>query len=268
MYPLGDSPRRFDRPARLQPAPRRHRARQHHPAHRRGRRVGQADLRHPVAASATPSPSRRTRTRRFAASPTHQLVIIDVVVGERTAARRLPRDPVHPGAGLDPDPVRQPDRRRRGPDPLPRGRRGRRRWPSPFDARELEARVEALLLRFQRSKDLVAVISTDGITVTRVRRIDRGPQPEGRRRDVDHRDQHRDGGAPSTEAGSGRHRRPRPPVRPGRDHLNLSPRQTLADVVRDEAALREPELLRTYCDPPRQRPARPGRRRPDPSSPR
>ena len=29
--------------------------------------------------------------------------------------------------------------------------------------------------------------------------------------------------------------------------LNLDPKQTLADVVRDEAALREPELLRTYA---------------------
>src|SRR5690349_20036880 len=30
-------------------------------------------------------------------------------------------------------------------------------------------------------------------------------------------------------------------------YLNVEPRQTLADVVRDEAALREPELLRTYA---------------------
>ena len=36
---------------------------------------------------------------------------------------------------------------------LPRGRRRRRHRASPFDARELEARVEALLLRFQRSTD-------------------------------------------------------------------------------------------------------------------
>ncbi len=39
----------------------------------------------------------------------------------------------------------------------------------PFDARELEARVEALLLRFQRSKDMT-VLSDDGLTVTRQRR--------------------------------------------------------------------------------------------------
>ncbi len=30
-------------------------------------------------------------------------------------------------------------------------------------------------------------------------------------------------------------------------YLNIEPRQTLADVVRDEAAMREPELLRTYA---------------------
>jgi pilus assembly protein CpaE len=30
-------------------------------------------------------------------------------------------------------------------------------------------------------------------------------------------------------------------------HVNLEPNQTLADVVRDDAALREPELLRTYA---------------------
>jgi len=29
-------------------------------------------------------------------------------------------------------------------------------------------------------------------------------------------------------------------------HLNLSPKLTIADVIRDDAALREPELLRTY----------------------
>ena len=30
-------------------------------------------------------------------------------------------------------------------------------------------------------------------------------------------------------------------------HLNLMPKQTIADLTRDEAALREPELLRTYA---------------------
>ena len=40
----------------------------------------------------------------------------------------------------------------------------------PFDARELEARVEALLLRFQRSRDLAPVISSDGVTMTKAKR--------------------------------------------------------------------------------------------------
>ena len=75
----------------------------------------------------------------------------------------------------------------------------------------------------------------------------RGLQPEGRRRDDDDRDQHRHrrgrragrtgsswSTSPSSSAGS-------------RRYLNLEPKQTLADVVRDEAALREPELLRTYA---------------------
>jgi len=35
----------------------------------------------------------------------------------------------------------------------------------PFDSREVEARVEALLLRFQRSKDLSPIVSNDGITL-------------------------------------------------------------------------------------------------------
>ncbi|HEX6868314.1 MAG TPA: response regulator transcription factor, partial [Candidatus Limnocylindrales bacterium] len=39
-----------------------------------------------------------------------------------------------------------------------------------FDSRELEARVEALLLRFQRSRDLAPFISTDGVTMHRARR--------------------------------------------------------------------------------------------------
>ena len=39
-----------------------------------------------------------------------------------------------------------------------------------FDARELEARVEALLLRFQRSRDLSPIVSTDGVMISRAKR--------------------------------------------------------------------------------------------------
>ena len=49
----------------------------------------------------------------------------------------------------------------------------------PFDAREMEARVEALLLRFQRSKDLGPIISADGLTLARARRTVAVYSPKG-----------------------------------------------------------------------------------------
>ena len=85
----------------------------------------------------------------------------------------------------------------------------------PFDARELEARVEALLLRFQRSKDMT-VVSSDGLTVSRAAADGRRSQPARRRRHDDDRDEHRHGHGPP-EAGPGRTCRPAPPVRPGGD---------------------------------------------------
>jgi pilus assembly protein CpaE len=116
----------------------------------------------------------------------------------------------------------------------------------PFDTREIEARIEALLLRFQRSKDLTAVVSTNGITVSRTRRIIAVHSPKG-------------GVGTSTIATNIAMAAAK--LRPDRviivdldlqfgqvaTHLNLIPRQTLADVVRDDAALREPDLLRTYA---------------------
>lgn len=116
----------------------------------------------------------------------------------------------------------------------------------PFDARELEARVEALLLRFQRSKDLRAVVSADGITVTRQRRTVAVHSPRGgvgtttiatnvamvmaqKKPDrVVIVDLHLQFGQVAT-------------------HLNVEAKQTLADVARDESAMSEPELLRTYA---------------------
>jgi pilus assembly protein CpaE len=116
----------------------------------------------------------------------------------------------------------------------------------PFDARELEARVEALLLRFQRSKGLAPILSRDGLTLARAKRIVAIYSPKG--------------GVGTTTvatniaiAAAGR--------RPDRvilvdlalqfggvaTLLNLDPKQTLADVVRDDSALSEPELLRTYA---------------------
>jgi pilus assembly protein CpaE len=115
----------------------------------------------------------------------------------------------------------------------------------PFDARELEARVEALLLRFQRSKD-ISVVSSDGITMTKQRRTVAVHSPRGgvgtttiatnlamvmARQKPDRVvivDLHLQFGQVAT-------------------HLNLDVKQSIADVARDEAAMREPELLRTYA---------------------
>ena len=49
----------------------------------------------------------------------------------------------------------------------------------PFDAREVEARVEALLLRFQRSKHKPPVVSSDGLTITQARRVVAVFSPKG-----------------------------------------------------------------------------------------
>jgi pilus assembly protein CpaE len=116
----------------------------------------------------------------------------------------------------------------------------------PFDAREVEARVEALLLRFQRSKDLAPVISADGLTVARARRVVAVYSPKG--------------GVGTTTiatniAIAAAQRRPDRVILVDLDlqfggvatHLNLDATQTLADVVKDETAMREPELLRTYA---------------------
>ena len=116
----------------------------------------------------------------------------------------------------------------------------------PFDAREMEARVEALLLRFQRSKNLAPVVSTDGLTLGRARRTVAVYSPKG-------------GVGTTTVAVN--IAIAAVAARPDRvvlvdlalqfggvaTLLNLDPKQTIADVVRDEQSLREPELLRTYA---------------------
>lgn len=115
-----------------------------------------------------------------------------------------------------------------------------------FDARELEARVEALLMRFQRSKDLAPAITTDGVTMHRARRTVAVYSPKG--------------GVGTTTiatniAIAAVARRPDRVVLVDlalqfggvATLLDLDPKQTLADVVRDVASMREPELLRTYA---------------------
>jgi pilus assembly protein CpaE len=117
----------------------------------------------------------------------------------------------------------------------------------PFDARELEARVEALLLRFQRTnlpattfgeggaggaqlgKRIVAVFSPKGGVGTTTIAVNLGLAQALKEPDkVCIIDLDLQFGQVAT-------------------HLNLEARQTLIDVVRDDAALREAELLRTYA---------------------
>ena len=175
----------------------------------------------------------------------HQLVIVDVIGGDRTgmdvcreirATPSLSSIPVLCVAQSDDVEERIRYLEAGADDVMAR----------PFDSRELEARVEALLLRFQRSRDLTAVVSPDGVTVTRVRRTIAVHSPKG-------------GAGTSTVATNvamaAALKKPDQVVIVDLDvqfgqvatYLNVEPRQTLADVVRDDAAMREPELLRTYA---------------------
>ena len=117
----------------------------------------------------------------------------------------------------------------------------------PFDARELEARVEALLLRFQRSKDLAPVVAGDALVIApKARRTVAVFSPKG--------------GVGTTMIATNL-AMIRAQAHPDRvvifdlhlqfgqvaTQLNLEVKQSLAEMVRDDAALREPELLRTYA---------------------
>jgi pilus assembly protein CpaE len=114
----------------------------------------------------------------------------------------------------------------------------------PFDPRELEARVEALLLRFQRSKKLAPIttvgLASDGPRIVAVF------SPKG------------GVGTTTIAVNVAMAAALRAPGRVGildldlqfgqaATHLNIQPRQTIADLVRDEQALSEPDLLRTYA---------------------
>ena len=122
----------------------------------------------------------------------------------------------------------------------------------PFDAREMEARVEALLLRFQRSKDLAPIISADGLTLARARRTVAVYSPKG--------------GVGTTTVATNI-AIAAVAKRPDRvvlvdfalqfggvaTLLDLDPKQTIADVVRDEIAAERARAAADLRDAPRQR---------------
>ncbi|MEK6720590.1 MAG: response regulator [Chloroflexota bacterium] len=117
--------------------------------------------------------------------------------------------------------------------------------PRPFDNRELEARVEALMLRFRRTLDRAGSIIADG-SISATVRIVAVFSPKG-------------GVGTTTIAANvalaSALRRPDRvaivdlalPFGSVATHLNLPVRQTLADLVRDESAMQEPEILRSYA---------------------
>ena len=174
----------------------------------------------------------------------HQLLIIDLADGPRSAIEVCAQIRSTPSLGQVPvmcvSPSDDVEERIRfleaGADDV---------MARPFDARELEARVEALLLRFQRSRELAPVLASDGPTVGRARRTVAVYSPKG--------------GAGTTTiatnvAVSMAARRPDRVILIDlalqfggvATHLNLHPRQTVADLVRDDAAMREAELFRGY----------------------
>ena len=177
-------------------------------------------------------------------APNHQLVVLDIVEGDRSAAEicreirttpSLSAIPILCVAQSDSVEERIAFLEAGADDVMAR----------PFDSRELEARVEALLVRFQRSRDLTPAAGTAPTPVRR-NRIVAVFSPKG--------------GVGATTIATNvaiveARRHPDRVVLVDADvqfgqiatHLNIEVRQSLAELVRDETALREPEIMRTYA---------------------
>ena len=139
----------------------------------------------------------------------------------------------------------------------------------PFDAREMEARVEALLLRFQRSRDL-APVDLRGRADPHARPSDGGRlQPEGRCRHDHGRDEHRH----RRRRASPRQGHPgglRPPVRwrgrppqprPEADHRRCRPGRASRASRTSSGRTRCATTAGCTCWPPRPLPRPPRRSR-------
>ncbi len=116
----------------------------------------------------------------------------------------------------------------------------------PFDPRELEARIEGLLVRFRRSRDL-APLAGSAVSVPARRHVIACFSPKG--------------GVGTTTiavnlAVALAERMPDAVALVDLDvdfgqaatHLNVKPRFTVADLAGDEGAMHEPELLRTFAE--------------------
>ena len=246
---------------------RRRRAGQLHPPPRVRRRRRRRDLARPDERRLHRHRRRRRRRRRSPASPSTSSSSSTSSSGDRSAADVCRELRSTPSTGRDPGPVHQPDRRRRGADPLPRGRRRRRHGqavrrprargpgrgaapPLPALARPHPDSWHRAAPRPRRGR-VVAVFSPKGGVGTTTIAVNVAVATAMRRPDRT---------APH---------RPRPPVRPGRDPPQPDgPGRRSPTSSGTKSALREPELLRTYAATPREWPARARRRRARPSWPR
>ena len=175
----------------------------------------------------------------------HQLVIVDVIEGKKSAEEFIAEIRGTPALARIPvlcvsqtDEVEERIRfLEAGADDV---------VAKPVDSRELEARIEALLLRFQRSRDASQETPGDGVVMAAPRRIVTVFSPKG--------------GVGTTMIATNialvaANLRPDRVVLVDLDlqfggvaaQLDIEPKQTLADVARDASALKSSELLRGYA---------------------